>query len=233
MPSTLKFFIPKIGLALTLFALFCAVAVPAAKADTISLTQSGIFSNDNDRPNVTSFTLMRTSLVRLYTTSTTGGVNANGTVTQGGGFDTILSLFNGSNGSSSATFVADNDGPSPSGNNPDDADFQRTLNPGSYFLVITQYNNFFNVEQGDSLSAGFFYDGADNSNFTANFGCSNGKFCDVDGNNRTPNFTVNVVAQDAPSQPVPEPTTIVLFGIGLAGVTVMTRRRRARSIPRT
>jgi len=157
-------------------------------------------------------------------------VNAAGTTIARGGFDPILALFN----SSGALINENDDGGS---NVPADsltgANFdvylQSVLNPGTYTVSVMQYDNFAN---GPNLSDGFIT--TNSPTFTSIFGCSNGRFCDVNSDNRNANWAFDVLGVDSASVPVtpppsgvPEPATVSMMLAGLGVVLFFGKRRYA------
>lgn len=184
----------------------------------------GTFSAD-DEVQMFDFNIETTSDVTLKTLSYAGGIQADGTDISAGGFDPILALFDGS-----GDFIDGNDdgifpdvGIDPFTGEEFDTFLQTTLDPGNYTVAISQFDNFFNGGFGDNVSLGFFEEG--NPNFTALFGCSNGQFCDVAGDNRTNEWAFDVlnvdsaVAVETPiTEDIPEPSTvlalILAFGFG-------------------
>ena len=187
-----------------------------------------------DQVQLFQFSVATASPVTLRTISYAGGTNSAGMVVPEGGFDPYLALFD-----SVGVFIFDNDeGPtapvSPVTGSAYDALIQQTLAPGSYMLSLSQFDN---IAIGPNLSSGFVEAGA--GNFTGAFGCSNGSFCDIDGNNRTNAWAVDIlnVASAAgprgPLEPVPEPATLslvggVLIGAGLFGEVYAHRRRHRK-----
>ena len=94
---------------------------------------------------------------------------------------------------------------------------------GSYTLVLSESDN---QPAGGTLSDGYTETG--NPAFTSEFGCSNGIFCDIYGDNRTGNWAVDIdnVSSAAEAAGVPEPGTVGLTGAALAGMAWLRRRKR-------
>ena len=198
-----------------------------------SFSSAGFFSQD-DRVQLFQFNVATASPVTLRTLSYAGGTNIVGTVVSEGGFDPYLALFD-----SAGVLISDNDDApgvpvSPVTGSAYDAFIQETLAPGDYILSLSQFHN---TAIGPDLSSGFLEAGA--GNFTAAFACSNGSFCDIDGNNRTSAWAVDILnvasgpGSGGPGEPIPEPATLslvggVLIGAGLFGEVYAYRPRRRK-----
>ncbi len=192
---------------------------PAQAAD---FSFRGNFATD-DEVQLFNFSVETTSTITLETLSYGGGTQADGTVIDSGGFDPILTLFDGSGNA-----IAGND------DNPflriPDSLLTGSISPGNYTVALTQYDNFFLGSLGDNISRGFALEG--NPNFTSIFGCSNGQFCSFNGLNRTNEWAFDVLNVETavtvqPSANVPEPTSILsLFTIGTWAVVSLQRQKR-------
>ena len=160
-----------------------------SQAQAASFSFTGSFQNDND-VQLFNFSVGATSLVTLLTLSYAGGTNAAGTVIPRGGFDPILALFD-----ASGTQINQNDDggsnvpADPVTGSHFDTFLQSTLDPGNYIVSVMQYNNF----ATGALANGFTESGAGNETFTSGFGCSNGKFCDVNADNRTNQWAFDIL----------------------------------------
>ena len=218
----------------TLAALGLAAAhAPAARAQTTPAVFSGTFKED-DSVALFSFNVTTPGTVSLYTTSYAGGTNVNGSVTAAGGFDPILTLFSGTgdfideNDDASDAGFATNSDPTTMQHEQFDSGFEETLTTGLYTVAITQYDNFAN---GASLFDGFSEQG--NATFTSAFevpgGTATAPFVDVDGNQRTSAFTLNISNTPLPLI-TPEPSQTAGLGLGvlgLAGLALKARKRHA------
>jgi len=195
----------------------------------LNFSFTGTFSQD-DEVQLFDFSVGTFSTVTLKTLSYAGGTQADGNMVSAGGFDPILALFDSTGG-----LIDENDDGSPPdvGTDPGtgqayDTFLQLGLNPGDYTVAISQYDNF---AIGPNLSNGF--DRVGSGNFTgAGFSCSNGAFCDVEGENRTNGWAFDILNVEGASlpggspDPVPEPSALFLLGTGLAGLVVLRGRKK-------
>ncbi len=201
----------------TLLGILFISSLSASLASAANFSFQGSFTGDSDIQLV-NFSLDAPTTVTIQTFSYAGGVNAVGSTIAGGGFDPLISLYDGSG----ALINENDDGPASA---PDrvtgqryDVDLSSVLSAGTYTIALGQYDNFGN---GPTLSAGF---AETDPNFTAVFGCSNGQFCDITGDNRSNAWELSisdVSTATLPTAAVPEPGMLGLFtvGISILGVT--------------
>jgi hypothetical protein len=205
-----------------LFSALPLLVAPAAAA--LPLSFQGSLAADDD-VSLVSFDVEAPANVTIRSFGYAGGTQQDGTPVPAGGFDPIVSLFDGA-----GALVGENDDgrseagsclvrSDPGGGGPFDACLVVTLEAGSYTVAVSQFDNF---PVGDTLAEGFDFSGA--PNFTADDGCPNGQFCDVRGNDRTNAWAFDVVATSA----VPEPATLALWLMGASGLAWLGRRRQPR-----
>ncbi len=195
------------------------LAATGAQAVPSDFSFRGTFASD-DEVQLFNFSANGSSNVTLRSYSYGGGTQADGTVIGRGGFDPILALFD-----AAGTLVRQqDDDPDDNsvcdGGNTDpvtgscfDVFFTELLAAGAYTVAIMQYDSF----PGGSLADGFDRDGQ--GNFTSAFGCSNGSFCDVNGDNRSNAWAFDILgveqAADASSVPAPAGAALSLVAFGL------------------
>ena len=208
------------------------VAFPAltqqAHAQFSPVVVSGTFAADDDVQS-TVFTVLQTDTFAFYTTSYAGGTNTDGTTTGSGGFDPILTLFDGAGNT-----LAYNDDDMTGFVNTDpntglaaDSYLTQTLTPGTYRLAVSEYDNFALTDFADYSEAG-------NPTFTSQF--SNplnplpGPFIDPTGAQRTSAFTYDIMATGA-ANPVPEASSGLTLSVLLALAWALAIRRKRVAKP--
>jgi len=187
-----------------------------------NLSFTGTFAADDDVQTF-SFTVVAPGNVTLVSYSYAGGTNAKGQLIARGGFDPILSLFDGS-----GMLIATTD----DGTFPDvgidlvtglslDAFLKLPLAPGNYSVSITEFDNF---AIGPTFGDGFTRQGQ--GNFTgALFGPGSGSFFDFSRDQRTNGWAFDVLF----ATPVSEPASTALVAVALLGLGWWRRRATADS----
>lgn len=195
---------------------------------TPPVTCSGTLTDESGTPDsvvVESMTLASASNVTIFTTSYGGGTNLDGTMTNPGGFQPNVTLFD-----TTGFAVATESGMfSPIGNtdpstgwNADAYLNDPNVAAGTYFVILTDTNNMVSAAFtgfGSTSPANFY------TLFTGNGGTT---FQDAQGNSRTGNYALNIEATSlsGPGSSTPEPATLWLVVPALAGLTLFVRRRR-------
>jgi hypothetical protein len=175
----------------------------------------GQFSTD-DQVQLFTFTLNTGAVVTFHTYGFAGGTNSNGMVIAPGGFDPQLTWYLadgteiGNNDDGGCGNVAEFNGACS------DSFAQPFLPGGTYTLALSQWGN----DPAGDLSDGFIMQG--NPTYTASGNC--GMFCDVNSNQDTGNWAVDILSVSSATIPsaTPEPSTLLLGGLALLGCC-MTR----------
>ena len=200
--------------------LACVMLILPTQAFSLTLGQHdtfhGVFDTDDDVGlHFVNIGGSHPLTVLFETFAYAGGNLRDGSTVGRGGFDPIVSVFDGlgnllgSNDDGGRRF----DAVTGSGF---DSFLSLSLAPGNYIAAVTQYNNF---PLGSTFADGFSNVGL--GNFTGGFGCTNAVFCDVNGDNRSPNYTLEVA-------PVPVPAALPLLIGGLAAFGFVARGRQTR-----
>lgn len=214
-----------------LAATILTATMPAAATD---FSFTGAFTRDNGQQWLI-FTIDTDTTVTMRSWSYAGGMNAAGETIARGGFDPILTLFDGdgwligTNENGACTDVAaDINGQCR------DTYFTIDLAAGLYGVSITQYDN---LPVGLNLMAGFKWDHVNNYTPLIS-GCAigQGQFEDTSGGDhcqRDGHWAFDILnvgyARTARDGPIPEPATwaMMMAGFGLIGAAM---RRRARTV---
>jgi hypothetical protein len=191
-----------------------ATLLMASQAQAAAVSMSGTFVDD-DQVQVVNFHTGGTGLVRIETFGYAGGVDANGWTVAGGGFDPVFALFRADGtllgyGDDGASRVDQATGAAL------DALLDIVLAAGDYFVAISQFDNF---AIGPNFADGFLETG--NTRFTSAYGCTAGRFCDLNATDRDGSFHISVSGAT-----VPEPTTLALVGLVLPGLWIRRRLKR-------
>jgi hypothetical protein len=180
------------------------------RADEVSY--QGNFTTD-DQVQLFDFNVATPGLVTLQTFGYAGGVNGAGTTIAAGGFDPVLTLFDGAGN----FLVMNDDGPcgtvgmDPTTLNCFDAYLSLDLSAGSYIVALTEYDN---LPIGPTLADSFTQVG--NGDFTCpEFLGTPGAFCDASPSQRDSAWALDITTPG--TSPVPEPGSevLVLSGISL------------------
>ena len=180
-----------------------ALAASVGLATAGPLSFAGSFGQD-DNVQIFNFAVSSAGTVTLETFGYAGGNDPVRGAVPSGGFDPVFGLFTAAGqlvgvGDDGATRI------DPVTGSALDAFLSTTLAPGNYFVALAEYDNF---PVGPTFADGFLRSGA--GNFTSAFGCSAGKFCDVNGVSRTPNYDLAIAGANVAAA-VPEPSTLALM----------------------
>lgn len=210
----------------TILAVSAAIALlmGGAPASAANFSFTGNFGTD-DAVQLFNFNVDSVSTVTLRTLSYAGGTNAAGETIARGGFDPVLSLFDASGallgvGDDGGYGVVATDALTSSAW---DGFLTALLAPGAYTVALTQYDNY----SFGNLADGFWRVGE--GNFTVYIGCptSGPAFNDASGEEgcaRTDHWAVDILNVTS-AVAVPEPASLSLFGLGLAGLGFIRRKK--------
>lgn len=195
------------------FGAIIAISLTAGSANAADFSFAGGFVRPNEVQEFTFTVAGAAADVSLRTWSYAGGTNAQGTVIQRGGFDPIVSLFDGSG----AQIGYDDDGSLVRdlySGVAYDSFLMNNLSAGSYTATVTHYHS---VPAG-ALAEGFRGSGR------------------VDFAARDSHWALDVLNVESaslgasyysPLPPIPEPESYALLLAGLGLIGFMTRFRRA------
>lgn len=191
------------------------------RADEVSY--QGNFTTD-DQVQLFDFNVATPGLVTLQTFGYAGGVNAAGTTIAAGGFDPVLTLFDGAGN----FLVMNDDGPcgtvgtDPTTLNCFDSYLSLDLTAGSYILALTENDN---LAIGPTLSDSFTQVG--NGDFTCpEFLGTPGAFCDASPSQRDSAWALDVTTPE--TSPVPEPGSEVLVLSGISLFFALRKKLQSR-----
>ncbi|MBV8831851.1 MAG: VCBS repeat-containing protein, partial [Acidobacteriaceae bacterium] len=213
-------------------ALGTALVSRPARAANVAL--EGAIGTD-DAVQLFNLTVANPGSVDIRSYGYAGGTTSTGTVVPSGGFDTILTLF-----SASGSFIDDNDDGAGVATDPRtglaaDARLTESLTPGNYIVALTQFDNFSISDLADGFAEQGNHNFTANSSFAAGGPCPGNMFRDISGSAgrcRNGNWTVDFVnvASVSAAASTPEPSALLLAGVGLALLLVSCGRRRKATL---
>jgi uncharacterized protein (TIGR03437 family) len=174
-----------------ILAFSCLIAPAIAAAGVFSF--AGNFHQD-DETRTFSVTVLKSANVIIRTYSYSGGANSGGALVPPGGFDTSLSVFDGSG----ALIVVNRDGgcdnvaADPVTRLCWDSLLTFAASPGNYRVVLTESEN---TPRGPTLKEGFVYDTAGNFTADPEAGASDG-FWDLSLHHRTSAYALDISGAD-------------------------------------
>jgi len=185
----------------SLLGVFCLIALAAPQAFAANFTFAGSFTRD-DQANLYQFSITAPATVSILTTSYSAG-----------GFSPVLSLFDSQN----TNLLVGRDSGLDHANG--EASLSVALTTGNYIFALTQYDN---LATGPRLSDGFLRTGA--PTFTSEFGTGAGPFLNIDGDQRTGNFALEVSNVASATSAAPEPSNVALAMLG--GIYILSRIKK-------